>query len=75
MKNNITKEEITEIINLAWDSVVASKAGKIVNKTPDGQIHLHNIGMQSFLSILNSLCPKNIKGDFQMEDPGEDWKK
>lgn len=73
MQKKLTKEEITEIINLAYDATEASKTGKIVVKFEEnGMPIVSQMAYSTFQYVLNSICPKNIGG---IDEPGEDWKK
>lgn len=73
----MTSKEIKEFIDIIWDGVENSKAGKIY-EMKDEQTVLHHIGFQTFLTVLASLCPKSeikveTSGGVEIKEPKEKW--
>jgi hypothetical protein len=71
----ITKGELTKIINMCWEAVEESAAGKILT-IPEGQkppnYILNHVGFQTFIAVLNSLLPKNVVSE--IKEPPENWR-
>lgn len=65
---------IAKIINEVYEGVERSVVGSIYSKDPEGNIiidsggypRLNSIPYQTYLSVLNSVFPKNINADMEV---------
>jgi len=69
---NITKEELTILIDIAYWATENSKAGKITI-IENGKISICHVGYQTFLNVLNALLPKNYGSTVEFKEPKEPW--
>ena len=65
------KDNLIEIINLCWNSVNESTVGPILLPPKDGVAQVNNVAMQTFLTVLSNVTPKNIQS--RAVEPKEPW--
>ena len=68
----ISAKAITRIVDEAWKGVEDSKCGKILKTQPDGSVIINNLPYHTFLTVLQSVLPKNITTE--MKEPPESWR-
>jgi len=70
---NIKSCDIARYINEAYDGVERSRLGKIVEQVPvsvqfpDGR-KINTLPMNTFMSVLNNIIPKDIIGEIEHKD-------
>jgi hypothetical protein len=70
MEDKMKSNEITFLINEIYDSVEKSKVGKIMEMKGE-QLYIHQIGFQTFITLLNNLVPKVALAE--IKEPKEPW--
>jgi hypothetical protein len=70
---NLSKDQITKMINTVWEAVEDSKAGRIEGKV-NGISQIYQIPFQTFLTTLSALMPHNVDSKFEIKEPPETWK-
>ena len=72
------QKQLSELIDLVYESVVESKVGKIIGppfyKNEEGKIMIADHSYSLMVNLLCQLCPKGIlSADMTVRDPKEDW--
>ena len=73
MKNKISANELTNLIDTVFDAVNDSQAGPIVKAGSGGQQELTITGFHTYLHILDSLLERRVVS--RIDDPKEPWQR
>jgi hypothetical protein len=65
----VTQEELTDLINTAFNAVQDSKAGPVRAKVGDTADVIYNLGHTTFLHVLDAILPRSMT----MQPPKEPW--
>ena len=70
----MSKQELTDLINLVYDAVDSSKVGPIViGKDASGSSICGRLAMEVMEIILGQIIPKPMTGNVTMSEPKEPW--